>query len=172
MDGLVDPPPRGRVAGKSLTRHVPLSPPPFFVAAPLSSPALQLFCSLDATLFCRRCRCCYCSCLCGSSLYPHTNIAAIFFATKQEDLRPSGATRSRLAYDELLASQIVLALRRRQTRGIGGDVSGDRRDQGDVSDAAAAGEMARVGGAALVEEGRRRLPFDLTSSQNKGASIK
>ncbi|CAM9874881.1 unnamed protein product, partial [Ectocarpus sp. 12 AP-2014] len=94
-------------------------------------------------------------------------LSAAHSPQQEEDLRPSGATRSRLAYDELLASQIVLALRRRQTRGIGGGVSGDRGDQGDGSAAAAADEMARAGGAALVEEGRRRLPFDLTSSQNK-----
>ena len=30
------------------------------------------------------------------------------------------------------------------------------------------GEMSASGGAALVDEGRRRLPFELTSSQNKG----
>lgn len=108
-----------------------------------------------------------------SSLYPHAKSSPRFvFATKQEDLRPSGATRSRLAYDELLASQIVLALRRRQTRGIGGGASGDRGDQGDGSAAAAARDMAKAGGAALVEEGRRRLPFDLTSSQDKGVSMK
>ncbi|CAN0092523.1 unnamed protein product, partial [Hapterophycus canaliculatus] len=59
----------------------------------------------------------------------------------QDDLGSSGATRSRLAYDELLASQLVLALRRRQTRGA-------ERAMHD-------------------EGGRRRLPFELTSSQSK-----
>lgn len=93
----------------------------------------------------------------------------------QEDLGPSGATRSRLGYDELLASQLVLSLRRRQTRGAERTTHENGVD--DSSAAAAADAVVAapeengsrdVSGTALLDEGRRRLPFELTSSQNKG----
>lgn len=85
----------------------------------------------------------------------------------KDDLGLSGATRSRLAYDELLASQLALALRRRRNRGAERTMheSGAEADErGDMS------TSVPGGGAALVDEGRRRLPFELTSSQNKGES--
>lgn len=66
--------------------------------------------------------------------------------------------RSRLAYDEMLANQLVLALRRRRTRSAAVVNARDR------------GARSVEGGAALMEEGRRRLPFELTSSQDKGGS--
>lgn len=62
----------------------------------------------------------------------------------------------------------MLALRRRQNRGAERMMheAGGEADDGRGEEASASAS----GGAALVDEGRRRLPFELTSSQNKGES--
>lgn len=97
----------------------------------------------------------------------------------QDDLGLASATRSRLAYDELLSSQLVLALRRRQVRGAepasssgdgcggGGGGGGMTAESGADGSPFAAEEEEEGGRAGLVEEGLRRLPFTLTRNQRK-----
>ncbi|CAM9697670.1 unnamed protein product [Scytosiphon promiscuus] len=90
----------------------------------------------------------------------------------KDDLQPFGPTRSRLAYDELLASQLVLALRRRHARGAERTAHNEVADDSSAVVVAAKEEEEADGaraaaGTALLEEGRRRLPFELTSSQSK-----
>jgi ATP-dependent DNA helicase RecG len=66
------------------------------------------------------------------------------------DIAPEGAAWRRLAYDELLASQISLALLRARTRRLSGrPITGDGR---------------------IVEKLRAALPYSLTRSQEKAVS--
>lgn len=91
----------------------------------------------------------------------------------QDDLGLASATRSRLAYDELLSSQLVLALRRRQIRGAeptsaSGDGTGGSMTAESGADGSPFTEQEEEGGRAkLVEEGLRRLPFTLTRNQRE-----
>lgn len=63
------------------------------------------------------------------------------------DLEPSALPRQRLAYDELLANQLAIALVREHKRGRPG--------------------LARAGGSALVAQLLKVLPFKLTGSQEQ-----
>eukprot|EP00904_Undaria_pinnatifida_P013740 jgi/Undpi1/9497/HiC_scaffold_27.g11953.m1 len=106
---------------------------------------------------------------------------------EEEDLHLSSTTRSRLAYDEFLASQLILAMRRRRARGVKrspsvGEAGATAEAEAGVEDGAAksagggSGGGGGIGGGAgegggggrkLVEEGLRRLPFELTRNQRR-----
>lgn len=100
---------------------------------------------------------------------------------KQDELGITGASRARLAYDELLASQLVLALRRWKNRGTNRSpdalpaaaIATPDSDTSSGSGGGGGGEAGAVvrggpKGKGIVDEGLRRLPFALTQNQKKG----
>ena len=66
---------------------------------------------------------------------------------KNQDLLPGSPERARLAYDELLANQLALALVRKQTNQQNG--------------------LSYIGDGSLTHKLRENLPFSLTNAQNK-----
>lgn len=83
----------------------------------------------------------------------------------QEDLSLSNVARSRLAYDELLASQLVLAMRRKQARGV--ERAAPAKAAMDDGNGSRVAVSIGDSGDSLVEEGMRRLPFQLTQNQQE-----
>jgi ATP-dependent DNA helicase RecG len=79
-----------------------------------------------------------------------TALATVHRPPEPADATPEGKAWSRLAYDELLASQLALALVRRHLRRIGGGRPGKTRGSSSCS---------------LREKLRDALPFRLTGSQ-------
>lgn len=93
----------------------------------------------------------------------------------QDDLSITGASRSRLAYDELLASQLVLALKRQHARASIRPPSSVRVGSSCVPEAGVAQECGKPDSSrscGLVEEGLRNFPFELTGSQKEGEKRK
>ncbi len=77
-------------------------------------------------------------------------LAALHRPADLAAMAPEGAARRRLGYDELLATQLALALLRGHTRRAPGRVN--------------------VGDGSLVDAVARHLPFSLTAAQNKAVA--
>lgn len=77
----------------------------------------------------------------------HKAIERVHTPESEKELSPESAVRQRLAYDELLANQLTLALVRHRQRGVNG-----RKFEGDNS---------------LREKLRSNLPFELTGAQER-----
>lgn len=101
----------------------------------------------------------------------------------KDDLSIACAARSRLAYDELLASQLVLALRRQQARrsrwgpasasttsvrADGVSIPLSEEAVAAVGDGGSSSPGLGSGEVGLVGDGLRRLPFELTGNQRQG----
>lgn len=77
----------------------------------------------------------------------HEALKTVHFPQKEADIAPEGPARERLAYDEMLANQLTIALVRRQ----------EKKDKGRVL----------LGSEELNKKALAALPFKLTNSQKE-----